>query len=79
MLCICRVGVRVGEHDLLSDKDCMENIDGVEMCADPPVDFDIERSIPHPSYSPLTMQNDIGIVRIKGTANFRSGIMLQLF
>ncbi|PSN45975.1 Melanization protease 1 [Blattella germanica] len=63
-------GVRLGEHDLLKNIDCMEDDNGVERCADPPQDFDLDEVIPHPSYSALTLQNDIGLIRIKGTANF---------
>jgi hypothetical protein len=47
--------------------------DGEEVCAETHVDFDIEESISHPSYSLSHLQNDIGLLRIKGTANFRSG------
>ncbi|KAJ4436620.1 hypothetical protein ANN_16751 [Periplaneta americana] len=39
-----------------------------------PVDYDVEDAIPHPNYSAVTLHNDIGLIRIKGTANFRSGI-----
>jgi hypothetical protein len=47
--------------------------EGEEVCAEPHVDFDIEDSIPHPNYSKSHLQNDIALIRIKGTANFRSG------
>lgn len=49
------------------------NEDGEEVCAETYVDFDIEEPISHPDYSLSHLQNDIGLLRIKGTANFRSG------
>uniref|UniRef100_A0A1V1G586 CLIP domain-containing serine protease n=2 Tax=Reticulitermes speratus TaxID=60591 RepID=A0A1V1G586_9NEOP len=63
--------VRLGEHDLDTDIDCMDE-DGEEVCADPYVEFDVEDSFPHPAYSLTHLQNDVGLIRIKGTANFRS-------
>ncbi|XP_069688637.1 melanization protease 1-like isoform X2 [Periplaneta americana] len=65
-------GVRLGEHDLSTDIDCLTNEEGEELCAQPPVDYDVEDAIPHPNYSAVTLHNDIGLIRIKGTANFRS-------
>jgi hypothetical protein len=49
------------------------NEEGEEVCAESHVDVDIEETISHPKYSPSHLQNDIGLIRIKGTANFRSG------
>jgi hypothetical protein len=53
--------------------------EGEEVCADPYVDYDVEESHPHPNYSLSHLQNDIGLIRIKGTANFRSGETLVHF
>jgi hypothetical protein len=75
VLCPCdnfRTGVRLGEYDIDSDIDCM-NEEGEEVCAESHVDFDVEQSISHPRYSLSHLQNDIGLIRIKGTANFKSG------
>jgi hypothetical protein len=47
--------------------------DGEDVCAETYVDMDIEEAISHPDYSLSHLQNDIGLLRIKGTANFRSG------
>jgi hypothetical protein len=55
-----------------SDIDCMDE-EGEEVCAQPHVDYDIEESIAHPNYSLSHLQNDVALIRIKGTANFRSG------
>jgi hypothetical protein len=56
-----------------TDIDCMEDEEEEKVCADPYVEVDVEDSFPHPSYSLLHLQNDIGLIRIKGTANFRLG------
>jgi hypothetical protein len=53
--------------------------EGEEVCADPNVEFDVEDSFPHPAYSLTHLQNDVGLIRIKGTANFRSGESLVSF
>jgi hypothetical protein len=56
-----------------TDPDCMnEDEEEKEECAEPYVEYDVEDSIPHPDYSLTHLQNDIGLIRIKGTANFRS-------
>lgn len=67
-----RASVRLGEHNTDTDIDCEEG-DEYEVCADRYVEYDVEDSIPHPDYSLTHFQNDIGLIRIKGTANFRSG------
>ena len=53
--------------------------EGEEVCADPYVEFDVEEAFSHQSYSLSHLQNDIGLIRIKGTANFRSGESLGPF
>jgi hypothetical protein len=47
--------------------------EGEEVCAQPYMEFDIEEATAHPNYSASHLQNDIALIRIKGTANFRSG------
>eukprot|EP00092_Neocalanus_flemingeri_P101326 GFUD01129556.1.p1 GENE.GFUD01129556.1~~GFUD01129556.1.p1 ORF type:complete len:481 (+),score=114.68 GFUD01129556.1:36-1478(+) len=54
--------IRVGEHDLKSDKDCTE--DGT-ICTETPQDFDVEKVIFHESYGkPKPFQNDIAIIKL---------------
>jgi hypothetical protein len=67
-----RAGVRLGEHDLETDIDCMDE-EGEEVCAQPYMDFDIEDTISHSGYSLSHLQNDIALIRIRGMADFRSG------
>ena len=61
---IFRTKVRVGEHDITTDRDCAfnSNID----CNDKGVqDFDVEELIIHNEYnSPNTFQNDIAIIKL---------------
>jgi len=54
--------IRVGEHDLKSDKDCTE--DG-SLCSETPQDFDVEEVIFHESYGkPKPFQNDIAVIKL---------------
>ena len=44
--------------------------DGVERCADPPQNFDIEEIITHDEYdSPIRLRNDIALIRLSRPAN----------
>jgi len=54
--------IRVGEHDLKSEKDCTE--DG-HICSETPQDFDVEEVIFHESYGkPKPFQNDIAVIKL---------------
>ncbi|XP_031788613.1 CLIP domain-containing serine protease 14D [Nasonia vitripennis] len=66
-------GVRVGEHNLAEKRDCEIYDNGAAyICAEKHQDFGIESVHPHPEYAHnRTLQNDIAIVRINGTMNFR--------
>ncbi|XP_049780411.1 CLIP domain-containing serine protease HP8-like [Schistocerca gregaria] len=59
--------IRLGEHDLRSPRDCEDN--GL-VCAPEPQDFEIEYAIAHPSFTKDKLQNDVGLVRIRGEAQF---------
>ncbi|XP_046746133.1 melanization protease 1-like isoform X2 [Diprion similis] len=64
------VGVRIGEHDLSTERDC-DVEEGVEIaCADKYQDFLVERSHPHPGYVGQRA-HDIALIRINGDANFQ--------
>ncbi|KAJ8960295.1 hypothetical protein NQ318_004021 [Aromia moschata] len=67
------VSVRLGEHDLQSDKDC-ETIDKYTICADDPVDIPVENYTMHPDYDPVKLRNDIALVRVKEKIRFTSYI-----
>lgn len=80
------VGVRVGEHDISTVKDC-EPSNGFTpgYCAPPVQDFAIKKVIPHPGYvgtrpaRNLELQNDIALIRIDGKINFLQGVFGTLF
>ena len=54
------MSVRVGEHDLDNDPDCLDGV-----CADSPQEMDVEKVIFHPSYGkPKPFQNDIAVIKL---------------
>ena len=61
----CRTKIRLGEHDITTDRDCP--ILSTFGCNDAGVqDFDIEKVVIHKEYnSPNVFQNDIAIVKLK--------------
>ncbi|XP_048509297.1 CLIP domain-containing serine protease HP8-like [Athalia rosae] len=65
-------GVRFGEYDRSSEKDCVQN-DSDSQCSDDPVSVGIEESIVHegyptkPSFSQI---NDIALIRLSRQVNF---------
>nr|CAH7731242.1 unnamed protein product [Callosobruchus chinensis] len=61
------VGVRLGEYNLSTEKDCEPNGD---YCAPPTQDFYIEKIIGHPDYNSRTLDNDIALVKLATPANF---------
>lgn len=54
-----RIGVRVGEYDKSTDRDCLK-----KFCNDPIQDIAIEERIPHPDFQRNTYENDIGLLRV---------------
>jgi len=56
--------IRVGEHDLDTDLDCIGDGDD-KICAPPPQDIDVEEVIFHQSYGkPKAFQNDIAVIKL---------------
>jgi len=64
--------VRLGEYDLETEKDCIQELNGQLDCTDPPVDYDVERIIPHPLYNPKnpSKHHDIAILKLNGTVKY---------
>lgn len=56
-----RVRVRLGEHDILTDKDC----DKENKCLDPVQDIEVEDRIKYPRYDPRKKINDIALLKLK--------------
>ncbi|XP_031353251.1 phenoloxidase-activating factor 3-like [Photinus pyralis] len=63
-------GIRLGDYDVTSDKDCVTQTRfGVE-CSDPAEEFGIEELIPHPSHTEFTSENDIGLIRVSKNVQY---------
>ncbi|XP_017755231.1 PREDICTED: uncharacterized protein LOC108547293 [Eufriesea mexicana] len=63
------IGVRLGEHNLSTERDCDKDANGLELaCAPRYQDFGIESTHFHPKYS--NFQNDIALLRLNGDADF---------
>ncbi|XP_017890039.2 uncharacterized protein LOC108630945 [Ceratina calcarata] len=64
------IGVRLGDHDLASERDCDRYPNGTEViCAAPYQDFEIESTHPHPEYSRGKLKNDIALIRLSRDAD----------
>ncbi|KAG5896191.1 hypothetical protein JTB14_016965 [Gonioctena quinquepunctata] len=58
------LGVRVGEHNILTRTDCEIQPNGRRKCAGPVQDLAIEEIIPHPRFNATVIYNDIGLLRV---------------
>ncbi|XP_031353250.1 melanization protease 1-like [Photinus pyralis] len=63
-------GVRLGDYDVTTDKDCVNGTLFGEECSDPAVVYGIEELIPHPSFSRRTAENDIGLIRLSRNVEY---------
>lgn len=61
-----RLSVRLGEHNLLSDEDCLP--DDATICADPVQDIPVANSVGHTNYNTPKWANDIGLIRLSTKA-----------
>ncbi|XP_049794840.1 CLIP domain-containing serine protease HP8-like [Schistocerca nitens] len=71
------VNVRLGEFDVDSEFDCFEpDVNGTRVCADPPLDVEPERLLPHPGYrgQDNSYQNDIGLIRLNQEVMYTNNI-----
>lgn len=64
--------VRLGEFDISNDTDCIQELNGQLDCTDPPVDYSIEKIIPHPLYNPKnpSKHHDIAILKLNVTVKY---------
>lgn len=60
-----RVNVRLGEHDITTEKDC----DTQNKCLDPVQDIEIQDRIKHPKYDTRKKINDIALLKLKTAAD----------
>ncbi|XP_055375214.1 serine protease 7 [Condylostylus longicornis] len=70
------VSVRLGEHDLTQDLDCVDCGVGClsSSCADPVIFIEPDEIIPHEEYNDSHKQHDIGLIRLKNHINFTAFI-----
>lgn len=63
---------RLGEFDISNDTDCIQELNGQLDCADIPIDYAIEKIIPHPLYNPKnpSKHHDLAILKLKETVKF---------
>lgn len=73
-----RVTVRVGEHNLISEKDCAVTL-GVEHCSEKPVDLPVVQYVQHPNYEMKTLKNDIALVKVKTTIKFSGKLICKVY
>ncbi|XP_011873132.1 PREDICTED: venom protease-like [Vollenhovia emeryi] len=64
------IGVRVGEHDLTTERDCERDKNGREVFCSNYQDFGIDSIQSHPDYTTSRMQNDIALIRLNVSVNF---------
>lgn len=66
------IGVRVGDHDISKERDCDVDRSGFEVqCAERYQDFGVESIHYHPQYTRRKLQNDIALIKLNGTIDFR--------
>ncbi|XP_032667922.1 CLIP domain-containing serine protease 2-like [Odontomachus brunneus] len=66
------IGVRVGDHDISKERDCDRDKNGLEiLCAEKYQDFGIESVHFHPEYTRTKLQNDIALIRLNSSVDFR--------
>lgn len=63
-----RTAVRLGEHDITTEKDC----DDFPDCADPVVDIPIAETIVHEDYraDSASQEHDIALIRLESAVNY---------
>lgn len=65
-------GVRVGDHDISKERDCNYDENGLEVgCAERYQDFAAESFYYHPDYTRSKLQNDIALIRLNDSIDFR--------
>ncbi|XP_031330925.1 phenoloxidase-activating factor 3-like [Photinus pyralis] len=63
-------GIRLGDYDVTTDKDCVNGTRyGVE-CSDPVEEVGVEKLSAHPGYRPRSGENDIGLIRLSREINY---------
>lgn len=62
----------MGDHDISKERDCDRDENGLEIqCAEKYQDFGIESAHFHPEYTRRKLQNDIALIRLNSSVDFR--------
>lgn len=66
------IGVRLGEYNIVSEPDCVKDVDYIATCADPIMRVGIEEIIVHPEYDPSSNNqfHDIALLRLNKDIEF---------
>ncbi|KAH8275573.1 hypothetical protein KR026_010931, partial [Drosophila bipectinata] len=67
------VSVRLGEHDLSKDEDCL-SFDDEPVCLDKPLDVPVDKIFVHEGYERFRAVNDIALIRLKYPVQFTDWI-----
>lgn len=69
-------GVRLGEYDTTTDRDCVQDGENSQICADDPVTVGIEEKITHEQYRPNARDQryDIALLRLTRDVTFTNYI-----
>nr|XP_043067102.1 serine protease grass-like [Drosophila bipectinata] len=67
------VSVRLGEHDLSKDEDCL-SFDDEPVCLDKPLDVPVDKSFVHEGYERFRAVKDIALIRLKYPVQFTDWI-----
>lgn len=70
----CRMGVRLGEYNIMTEPDCDPS---GQICEPPVQDMLINKTIIHPFYDPSTFINDIALIKLATPANFSYGNLVN--
>lgn len=63
--------VRLGEHDLRTERDCESFPNLGQLCSEPVVDVGVEESIPHPDFDKrFNISDDIALLRLERNVQF---------
>lgn len=63
------MNIRLGELDLLMEKDC-DKYGDEEECADQPVDVLVDKVMPHKDFDVDTLKNDIALIKTRTKITF---------
>lgn len=69
-----RVFVRLGEHDVRTERDCRKDSKNRTICNPSHIDIQIESKIIHEGFEPINFHHDIALIRLAEPVNFTNNI-----